>query len=369
MKTKQKVLVITIIAVMAFAIIGLTIGLVLVAQQATLNNSMSVSYTANNVDATITATAMNYANATGTSTSDKVITIGDEELETSTITFDAAQSEATNSLKFNDTDMTAAGRLVYKFTIKNTANAENSKILKFAANFPGASLAENNNANIYMGLSETALKSITRNELDRFYVSEIGGGQAETTLYAVISVDDATIDINNLELSLNITLEYATEGNITKNVTTNIINESNIPSVIEVGNYYGGEIPKAEVISFIEYTYSSTYDSNFSKTHNPNGFDIGQDFLVVSLNYRIYGAPANYTFTYSNAEGEQQSVTKYFNGKYIEYDDATDEYNTNYIVLFYGSFFLESSASMICSMEDFNIADGTTITITITPAE
>ncbi len=213
MKTKQKVLVITIIAVMALAIIGLTIGLVLVAQQATLNNSMTVSYTANNVDATITATGINYSTATATTGTTIELSDGTtKDLTTKTFTFDAAQAEATGGVEFEKAELTATGRAVYTFQITNTANTANKRELKVKATVFDANLdttptfANDGNVTVKIGTTEELASTMTENITTS--TANVGIGGSSTTLVVVMSIDNKTLDVNQYKLSIKLDFSY-----------------------------------------------------------------------------------------------------------------------------------------------------------------
>ncbi|MBE5735639.1 MAG: hypothetical protein E7361_04270 [Clostridiales bacterium] len=206
MKTKQKVAIIAIVGVLLLAVIGLSIGLVLVAQQATMNNSMTISYTANNVDATITASGINYANATGTSDNDSTINIKDGETtkQSKTVTFNAEEATSTGGVEFVNADLTASGRAVYTFNIKNTANSSNKKEMKALATFSG--ISDNDNVSIFIGDTEASATEI-KSATDKYFVN-IGIGQATKTIVVVMKVTDATLDVNAFELNMEIELGY-----------------------------------------------------------------------------------------------------------------------------------------------------------------
>ncbi|MBE5734925.1 MAG: hypothetical protein E7361_00515 [Clostridiales bacterium] len=246
MKTKQKIMVIAIVSVLLLAVIGLSIGLVLVAQQATMNNSMTISYTANNVDATITASGINYANATGTSDNDSTINIKDGETtkQSKTVTFNAEDATSTGGVEFVNADLTASGRAVYTFEIKNTANDSNTKILKALATFSG--ISDNDNVSIFIGNTEASATEI-KFATDKYFVN-IGIGQASKTIVVVMKVTDATLDVNAFELDMTIELGYdLTDPNVfdwSSATTTDdldiiwgIRNRSGSDFTIEINNY------------------------------------------------------------------------------------------------------------------------------------
>ncbi|MBE5735519.1 MAG: hypothetical protein E7361_03645 [Clostridiales bacterium] len=203
MNTKQKALIITIIAVMALAIIGLAVGLVLVAQQATLNNSMTISYTANNADCTITASAMQYS--TTDTSGGTILQVADIATPTTledsqTYIFRASSEEATAGTKFDKAELTASGRVVYSFTVTNTANASNLKELKLLANIIGTTATDN----ITVKMGETEASAI---ELGYHYTN-IGIGGTSKTFVVVVQVTDASADVSEIELSLGINIGY-----------------------------------------------------------------------------------------------------------------------------------------------------------------
>ncbi len=211
MKTKHKIAIIGIIAVLALSLIGVSIALVLVAQQATTNNSMTVSYTANNVNATITASGKNYATIEAATGED--ILLSDDSTSKS-VTFNAADTDeevaakGENAVSFKNTNLTASGEAVYTFSIQNTANAANTSVLKLVATFSDMKEGdEDDNITIKVGSTRaTALTAVTLE--DNTYFTEIGAGQVIGQFVVVMRVTDATLNVDDFNLKMNIKLGY-----------------------------------------------------------------------------------------------------------------------------------------------------------------
>ena len=202
MKTKSKVLLITIISVLALTIIGMTIGLVLVARTATLNNQLTVSYVADNVDCEVVTSAMKYPNTTNNNGEAVLLSDGtSDDLNSKTYEFKASDNTATGGVEFNPTSLTSSGRIVYKFEVTNTANSNNTKELKVLATITGDNT--NDNVTIKLGRSE-----IAATEYSTTYYNNIGIGGNSTIVYVILSVTDATQDVNNLELGITLQLSY-----------------------------------------------------------------------------------------------------------------------------------------------------------------
>ncbi len=214
MTTKQKTAVIIIMAVMVLSIIGLAIGIVLVARQATVSNSMTVSYEAKHVNATINTTALLYSTAsTNPEDADSILmTHGDKtDLDEVEINFFANQAEASDTVVFSPQELTATGRAEYKFTITNTAHPSNPKILKVKANVLKVNadsttseidkVADNVNVVISKGQPGTAIEGYT-------HYDYVGYGDNSITFYVSISVHDASAPIDAFKMALGLELSY-----------------------------------------------------------------------------------------------------------------------------------------------------------------
>ncbi|MBE5735726.1 MAG: hypothetical protein E7361_04740, partial [Clostridiales bacterium] len=86
MKTKKNIVALIIFCVLALSIIGLSIGIILVAQQATVMNSMSIRYEATNVDCTVVSSAKLYNNSSDTVGTDVKIQNSEDTTFTTTFT-------------------------------------------------------------------------------------------------------------------------------------------------------------------------------------------------------------------------------------------------------------------------------------------
>lgn len=131
MSSKTKIAVATLGVVLVLAVIGLTIGLVLVASQGVVTNSMTVTYSATNVACTISAEAYHY---------DREDTKGAavEANGSTSVTFNAGDKTAAGTISFKEAQITdnGEGYVLYTFTITNAATAE--KAIKAVASEPTA---------------------------------------------------------------------------------------------------------------------------------------------------------------------------------------------------------------------------------------
>ncbi len=130
MSSKQKIAISAIGIVLVLAVIGLTIGLVLVANAAAVGNTMKVTYEAKNVACTIAATAA------GTGIDEESITVNGKASDSIVVEAAASTTEA-GSFAFSDATIVAAdGTVTYTFSITNdaavvTGNEEAGRIIAY----------------------------------------------------------------------------------------------------------------------------------------------------------------------------------------------------------------------------------------------
>ncbi len=206
-KSKQKIAIITIISVMVLVIIGLAVGIVLVASQANLNNTMTVSYTANNVDCIVTASGQLHS-------SDKIEDIsiinGTSETEHK-IEFKASDS-GTNGVatksgaEFDKVILDATDKAVYKFNILNTAtpNESNTRQLQIKAEAKGV----NKQSNVKVSMGATIAEAQSYKGVHFASIAANTTSQNSTDFFVVLEVNDATIDIDNYKMELIILISY-----------------------------------------------------------------------------------------------------------------------------------------------------------------
>ncbi|MBE5735550.1 MAG: hypothetical protein E7361_03800 [Clostridiales bacterium] len=211
MKSKKLAVLITVNIVFALAIIGLAVGLVLVAQQATLNNQMSIKYEAKNVDVEITASGKKYANKNDTT--GEAIRLADSEQTTTTVQFTATQSANETNANINFETVTiddATGRAVYTFNITNTASTTNTKELKVRATVfdNNDATAFNNDGNVSVRIGKTEALATTMTENITSSTANVGAGGETTTLVVVMSIDNKTEAVNDYNLSLKLDFSY-----------------------------------------------------------------------------------------------------------------------------------------------------------------
>ncbi|MBE5735035.1 MAG: hypothetical protein E7361_01105 [Clostridiales bacterium] len=118
MSSKQKIAISAIGIVLVLAVIGLTIGLVLVAGSASVANTMKVTYKAENVACTITASADNGIKVNGEDSDSVQIEATDDAATATSGAFAFADFE------FTDANLT----ITYTFNVKNDASATGSSI-------------------------------------------------------------------------------------------------------------------------------------------------------------------------------------------------------------------------------------------------
>lgn len=121
MSSKQKIAISAVGIVLVLAIIGLTVGLVLVASTVTTANTMKVSYTATNVKFEISGVAQAYK-GDNTKVGNEIKSTPDTASVDATQTAEAAATSG--SLAWGQEiviEDNGNGYVVYTFTIKNTA--------------------------------------------------------------------------------------------------------------------------------------------------------------------------------------------------------------------------------------------------------
>ncbi len=122
MRTKTKLILSVIAGIMIMIVIGLTIAIVLVAQQVNISNSMSVYYTVTDVSCKITPTATRYDHTNAVA---EILSVTPNELVANI--GDSANGEVGGSpakvgiFEFGRAELTASGYVVYTFAITNTA--------------------------------------------------------------------------------------------------------------------------------------------------------------------------------------------------------------------------------------------------------
>ena len=191
MSSKQKIAISAIGIVLVLAIIGLTIGLVLVASTATGTSSMKVTYVANNVKCSIAAAGVHYE----TVSSKEGDTIALKEGSTSPISIDATATDGKmGALAFADQPLTANSEAVYTFTITNNATqGADAKAITVKTDLTGTS------GNITVKIGNTR---DTATEVATHTISSIAAGESATVVVR-LKVKDPSI---GAELDQSITM-------------------------------------------------------------------------------------------------------------------------------------------------------------------
>ncbi len=225
MNSKSKVAMSIIIAILIMAIIGLAVGLVIVASQVNVNNSMKVTYKATNVQCSIEASGLSYDKKYGETETGKTIMIKDGDdytLDNKTLNISATDTNSSiGSVDFKEVELTAAGRAVYKFTIKNTAtyDASTTNTFKIEATVSNTEEGEDKSnikvsvasteADAVSALNGTPVRTYTNNSVPTVDTSA-GATNEGVTFYVVLAVNDTSVAGN---LTANLVIQ------ITRNET------------------------------------------------------------------------------------------------------------------------------------------------------
>ena len=228
MNSKSKIAMSILVAVLILAIIGLTVGLVIVASQVNVNNSMKVTYKATNVQCSIDASGLSYNKSYGETETGSIIKIKDSEsnytLDNKTLTISATSNSSTiGSVEFNEVELTAAGRAVYKFTVKNTAtyDAGTTNTFKVDVTVSNSDAEAIGTGNIKVSVADTEANAVTAinggTNSSTYSVASVptvdtsaGASNDGITFYVVLTVDNNSLPA---ELTANLLI------NITRNET------------------------------------------------------------------------------------------------------------------------------------------------------
>jgi hypothetical protein len=213
MSSKQKIAISAIGIVLVLAVIGLTIGLVLVASQAEARNSMTVSYTASGVACEIGSNAWLNNGSDAAKTAE--IKQNGQTVTKITTKANMTTEEASGTITYADVDLANNGNgyITYVYSIKNTTTSEatNNKI-KATATVTG--LSENDNVNVVVTTTTTAPEaSVAPTEDDVVYSTPvvIDSIDKDATAYFVItvSITNADLDITDLAIGMTLVVERA----------------------------------------------------------------------------------------------------------------------------------------------------------------
>jgi len=266
---------------------------VLVARSASVNNSMQVSFNANNVDAKIVASGMNYANSTATGSDGEVIAITGNTGDSATVVFKATMDEATDGVGFGEARLYSAGRAVYTFAVTNTANVSNTRVLKVLATVTkvndageNEALSDDDNMTILIGSSEATATAVSADS--NLYYVEIGPGQASGNIVVVAKVTDPHQDVNNFLLGLQLDFGYDIEDpNVKAALTVNI--EYKTPENTDI-TYY---------LNSCELYLGARYlDSTILNNEQYTSIGASSTVLYDGYNYdKVYLSPENTSVT------------------------------------------------------------------------
>jgi len=210
MSSKQKIAISAIGIVLVLAIIGLTIGLVLVASQASATNSMKVTYSATNVACTIQGSAKSYDLEEATVETTHVQSgYTDPEL----ITANVQDSSVTGNINFATVDLeNAEGYVVYEFVITNTATAGASAIKATATITESAT---KNNIAVVVGTDRaaaiTAATAADPTNVLTATTADIPAAATgnSATLYVVVAIDDGALEATFEDTTMSLVVTQA----------------------------------------------------------------------------------------------------------------------------------------------------------------
>ncbi len=219
MKTKQKVLIVVIVAVMALAIIGLAVGLVLVAQRANTSGFMTVTYIAKEVDCEITAQGVIVDGENRTDLTAKIQDSNNTDLSDTSIVHRAGQSASSNKFVFDNVDLpdpnNGTGYVAYMYVIKDTtpdSNPKSSKSLGVKLSVINANIESN--VEVLIGQESSEDPSVVYDNADYKNVktafANLGTypGSDHTTFVVRLSVADATKNVDSFQLQIRFDIEY-----------------------------------------------------------------------------------------------------------------------------------------------------------------
>ncbi|MBE5735033.1 MAG: hypothetical protein E7361_01095 [Clostridiales bacterium] len=214
---KTKVGMSILIAVLIVAVIGLSVGIVLVASSAKLGSSMRVQYTAGDqVDCSITASARIFANAEDQEGQVIMISDGTGQFteEVKLVDIDAAMSETETktigNIDFQDVTLTAKGYSVYKFDFKNTAAVGASDIqVKLTAAIDDT--LESHKGNVKVGVGTTLDEAKAATSLETTLAGLAVTDENATSIYIVMAIIEASIDA---DASVNVSIEITPDADI-----------------------------------------------------------------------------------------------------------------------------------------------------------
>ncbi len=196
MSSKQKIAISAIGIVLVLAIIGLTIGLVLTANTVAQTNSMTVGYTATNVQAEITAVSGKVNNTgnelTITGTNPTVIAT------TATSTVDGVSFAKANLT--NPTDY-----VVYTFLVENTATGGDAITAEIVAASTGNDAAK---YAVTTGYGASAEAALTAAESGSTSATTTVDAQGETYMVVLVKLVDTSVS-SELQATAIITLTHA----------------------------------------------------------------------------------------------------------------------------------------------------------------
>ncbi len=202
MQTKQKVAMIVTIVVMALAIIGLTIGLVLTAANLSVQNSMTVTYSVEDVKASIVAYGEIHAGGSKLAENgDITVSGGNTGANDGSVVIDTTAEDniVISGAAFSTVALTDDGHAVYIFEIKNDGSVNAMKVdvnvINTATVTEGGENKSLADANIKMGVAAatdkaTAITNATKTDATATLATQTVDAQGTVFVVIAFSVLD-----------------------------------------------------------------------------------------------------------------------------------------------------------------------------------
>ncbi len=218
MKTKHKALIITALISMAVIVIGLTVGIVLVATRAQATAFLTVTYVSRNVDCTITASGIVNDNESGNKTILLQDADGNYTLESKTITHAYGTDASMDEFEFEHNVLPADGEIEYSFSITDTTDKLDAKANKgLQVKVVLVEITENGDySNVYYNLHADAdfRYGADNNSSVMYFTMDKPAdtdGAPKNTIGITFGVSDISKDVADLEYRIEIHVSYEIE--------------------------------------------------------------------------------------------------------------------------------------------------------------
>ncbi len=215
MENKKKIGFLVTVIIMALAIIGLTISMVIVAGRVSIENSMLVVYKTKNVEATIVSSAKYYRSATDSNPTAIKFSGTNREIITQEISASTKQEDMT-ATAYEEQKLGAYGYAVYSFVITNKSTATNQAnklYIEITTSSPGdetniTSVVTSSTISSEDAFNKAKVLDDSKTNLDEFDITLLDANQ--TVYYVVV---------------LSVT-DYLKDADFTSNVLINLTSTS-----------------------------------------------------------------------------------------------------------------------------------------------